>query len=71
MDNQPTLGDFILGLEGLATLRAWGIDPDTVKERARSIAEVVHRREELPWVRPLQHSGSPRTAMASLRRRSG
>ena len=53
MDDEPTLGDFILGFEGLAILRAWGLDPATVKARAASITEVVEGREELPWSRPL------------------
>ena len=53
MDKQPTLGDFILGFEGLAILRAWGTDPDTVTARAASMAEVVEHREELPWASPL------------------
>ena len=53
MAEHPTFGDFILGFEGLAILRSWGLDPGTVQERARSIAEVVERRGEPPWSAPL------------------
>ena len=53
MAEHPTFGDFILGFEGLAIVRSWGLDPETVKERARSIAEVVEHRGELPWSAPL------------------
>ena len=49
MTRYPTLGDFIMGLEGLAILRAWAIDPATVKERTESIAEGVARQAETPW----------------------
>ncbi|MCY3645962.1 MAG: methyltransferase domain-containing protein [Chloroflexi bacterium] len=53
MTEHPTFGDFILGFEGLAILRSWGLDPGTVQERARSIAEVVESRGEPPWSTPL------------------
>ncbi|MXY71473.1 MAG: methyltransferase domain-containing protein [Dehalococcoidia bacterium] len=53
MTEHPTFGDFILGFEGLAILRSWGLDPGTVQERARSIAEVVESRGEPPWATPL------------------
>ena len=53
MTDDPTFGDFILGFEGLAIVRAWGLAPETVRERARSIAEIVEHREESPWANPL------------------
>lgn len=53
MTEHPTFGDFILGFEGLAILRSWGLNPETVQERARSIAEVVESRGEPPWSTPL------------------
>lgn len=53
MTEHPTFGDFILGFEGLAILRSWGLDPETVQERARSIAEVVESRGKPPWATPL------------------
>ncbi len=45
----PTFGDFVLGLEGLAILRSWMTDPDSVKARAREIVEIVGQRELEPW----------------------
>lgn len=53
MTDDPTFGDFMLGFEGLAIVRAWGLAPQTVRERARSIVEVVEHREEPPWATPL------------------
>lgn len=53
MTEDPTFGDFILGFEGLGIVRAWGLAPATVRERARSIIEVVERRKDPPWATPL------------------
>ena len=53
MADQPTFGDFVLGLEGAAILRAWGVDPATVVSRADSIASIVARRGEAPWSNPI------------------
>jgi len=53
MAEHPTFGDFIIGFEGLAIVRSWGLDPETVKERAQSIAEVVEHRGEPPWANPV------------------
>ena len=53
MADQPTFGDFVLGLEGLAILRAWSVDPATVVSRADSIASVVASRGEAPWSDPI------------------
>lgn len=53
MTDDPTFGDFILGFEGLAIVRSWGLDPTTVRERSQSIAEIVERRAEMPWARPV------------------
>lgn len=49
----PTLGDFILGLEGLAIVRAWTVDPEGVKARVRSIVEMTGRLGEEPWSSPV------------------
>ena len=56
MADQPTFGDFVLGLEGLAILRAWTVDPKTVASRADSIASIVARRGEAPWSDPITAS---------------
>jgi len=53
MGDQPTFGDFVLGLEGLAILRAWMADPATVKTRARKIVEMAGQIEEAPWTNPM------------------
>ena len=53
MADQPTFGDFVLGLEGLAILRAWTVDPKTVVSRADSIASIVAHRGEAPWSNPI------------------
>ena len=53
MADQPTFGDFVLGLEGVAILRAWGVDPATVVSRAASIASIVAHRGEAPWSHPI------------------
>ncbi len=52
MANHPTLGDFVLGLEGLAILRAWTVDPIAVKSRADRIASIIAGRGEPPWSDP-------------------
>ena len=49
MGDQPTFGDFVLGLEGLAILRAWMADPAIVKARAGKIVEMASQIEEAPW----------------------
>ncbi len=49
MSEHPTFGEFVLGLEGLAILRSWMIDPLTVKARSKEIAEMVGRLDEPPW----------------------
>ena len=53
MTEHPTFGDFVLGFEGLAIVRSWGLHPEVVRARAESIAEVVARRGERPWSVPL------------------
>lgn len=53
MGDQPTFGDFVLGLEGLAILRAWMADPATVKTRAGKIVEMASQIEEAPWTNPM------------------
>ena len=49
MTDHPTLGDFILGFEGLAIMRSWTLDPDGVKARVRSIVEMTGRLDDEPW----------------------
>jgi len=49
MPDQPTFGEFILGLEGLAILRSWMTNPKTVKARSKEIANLVSRLDEAPW----------------------
>ena len=53
MGEEATFGDFILGMEGLAIMRAWMVDPVTVKARARRIVEVAARLDEEPWSTPI------------------
>ena len=49
MVEQPTFGDFVMGVEGLAILRSWMTEPLTVKARSKKIVEMVRQREEEPW----------------------
>jgi len=42
-------GDFLLGLEGLAILRAWGIDPGGVRARADEVATVSGSLDQEPY----------------------
>lgn len=53
MTDHPTFGDFVLGFEGLAIVRSWGLHPEVVRSRAESIAEIVERRGEHPWSVPV------------------
>ena len=62
MVEQPTFGEFVLGLEGLAILRSWMTDPLTVKERSKKIVEIAQRLEEAPLSNPIV--GIERTAKA-------
>ena len=63
MVDQPTFGDFVLGLEGLAILRSWMTDPPTVKARSKEIVEIAGRLEEAPWSNPIV--GVERTVMVN------
>ena len=62
MAEQATFGDFILGLEGLAIMRSWMVDPVTVRSRARKIVEVAAHLDEEPWSTPI--AGGERTVTA-------
>ncbi|MDE2838043.1 MAG: class I SAM-dependent methyltransferase [Chloroflexota bacterium] len=53
MTEHPTLGDFILGFEGLGIMRSWTLDPAGVKARVRGIVEMASRLEEEPWSSPV------------------
>ena len=53
MNDQVTFGDFVLGLEGLAILRAWMADSDTIMARRRKILEVAEQFAGEPWSNPL------------------
>ena len=52
MTEHPTLGDFILGFEGLGIMRSWTVDPAGVKARVRGIVEMAGRLDEEPWSSP-------------------
>ena len=66
MTEHPTHGDFLLGFEGLAIMRAWALAPETVRERARSIAGIVERRGEAPWAEAMiEREGAVRDGYAS------
>lgn len=62
MGEQPTFGDFVLGLEGLAILRSWMTDPEGVKARVGEISEMVGQLREEPWSEPVV--GVERTVVA-------
>lgn len=53
MADHPTLGDFILGFEGLGIMRSWTVDPEGVKARVRGIVEMAGRLDEEPWSSPV------------------
>ena len=53
MDEQVTNGDFVLGLEGLAILRAWMADSDIVTARRQKILEMAEQFADEPWSNPL------------------
>ena len=53
MTEHPTLGDFILGFEGLGIMRSWTVAPDVVKARVRGIIEMAGRLDEEPWSSPV------------------
>lgn len=42
-------GDFLLGMEGLAILRAWGTNPDGVRARADEIAAISGALDKQPY----------------------
>ncbi|MDE2824490.1 MAG: class I SAM-dependent methyltransferase [Chloroflexota bacterium] len=52
MAERTTLGDFVLGLHGLAILRNLWIDPASIKAWAKSIAEVAVKIDEEPLSSP-------------------
>ena len=52
MAEHSRLGDFILGLQGVAILRNHWIDPAAVRAWTRSIAEVAGKIDEEPWSEP-------------------
>ena len=52
MAEYSRLGDFILGLQGVAILRKHWIDPAAVRAWTRSIAEVASHIDEEPWSEP-------------------
>lgn len=62
MGEQPTVGDFVLGLEGLAILRAWEVDVATVKVRAQRIVEITGQLGDKPWSNPIDASEQTVTA---------
>jgi SAM-dependent methyltransferase len=52
MSDYSRLGDYILGLQGVAILRNHWIDPAAVMAWTNSIAEVAAKIDEEPWVEP-------------------
>lgn len=57
MADQTTLGDFVLGLQGLAIMRSWWLDPVTIKARVQSVIEMTGHLEEEPWSEPFHAEG--------------
>ena len=53
MDDQVTFGDFVLGLEGLAILRAWMADSHTIMARRRRVMEIASQFSDEPWSNPI------------------
>ena len=53
MDDQVTFGDFVIGLEGLAILRAWMADSDIVVARRRKVLEMAEQFVDEPWSSPI------------------
>ena len=49
-----TLGDFVLGLHGLAILRNHWVDPAAVNATTRSIVEIAGKLDQEPWSDPWQ-----------------
>ena len=47
---QVTLGDFVLGLEGLAILRAWMANSDIVVDRRRNVLEIAEETRSNPMI---------------------
>ena len=62
MVDHATFGGFVLGLEGLAILRAWMSDPATVRTRTGKIVEMASQIEEAPWSNPMATSERTVTA---------
>ena len=62
MVDHATFGGFVLGLEGLAILRAWMSDPVTVRTRTGKIVEMASQIEEAPWTNPMATSERTVTA---------
>lgn len=52
MSEYSRLGDFILGLQGIAILRKHWIDPAAVRAWTRSIADVASNIDQEPWSEP-------------------
>ncbi len=61
MTEQAKFADIVLGFEGLAILRAWMLDTDTVKTRAQEVLDIASQIEEEPWSNPLYYAESPVT----------
>ena len=65
MTDHPTLGEFILGFEGLGIMRSWTLDPAGVKARVRSVVEMAGRLDEEPgrvpppWGRRRSRTATP------------
>ena len=62
MTEQAGFADIVLGFEGLAILRAWMLDNDTVNARTREILDIAAQIEEEPWSNPLIYSEDTVTA---------
>lgn len=52
MAEYSRLGDFILGLQGVAILRNHWVDPAAVRTWTRSIADVASKIDQEPWSEP-------------------
>ncbi len=52
MAEHSRLGDFVLGLHGLAILRHHWVNPTTVRATTQSIVDIAGKLDEMPWAEP-------------------
>ena len=53
MAQHPSLGDFLLGFQGLAIMRSWALNPTGVPAQAAMMVEITNHLNEEPWTAPI------------------